>query len=103
MVLTVATTDGASRSMPPSTSWSSFPENATTGYVWQVTSLAGPARLVTDRPRPGPATPGAAGTRRLELALHGSGVVTLRAVSRRPGEPDTNARVEYRLEISVRG
>jgi inhibitor of cysteine peptidase len=78
-----------------------LPENATTGYVWQVASLTGPARLVADRAEPGAAAPGAGGVRCLELAFDSSGAVTLRAVQRRPWEPDTSVVSEYRLDLSV--
>jgi inhibitor of cysteine peptidase len=78
-----------------------LPENATTGYVWQVADLSGPARLVTDRAEPGAPAPGAAGVRRLELAFDGPGAVSLRAVQRRPWEPPTSVLDEYRLELSV--
>jgi inhibitor of cysteine peptidase len=88
-----------------------LPENATTGYVWQVADLSGPARLVDDRAEPGAAVPGAAvpgaavpgaaGLRRLELAFTDSGAVTLRAVQRRPWEPATSLLAEYRVELRV--
>jgi predicted secreted protein len=79
-----------------------LPETGGTGYVWQVASLSGPARLVSDSPEPASVpAPGASGSHRWEIAFDGSGPVALRAVHRRPWEPEANAVDEYRLDLVV--
>lgn len=78
-----------------------LPENATTGYRWEIADLSGPVRVVTDRAEPGAAAPGAAGVRRWELAFDGSGTVAIRAVQRRPWEPETSVANEYLLALFV--
>jgi predicted secreted protein len=78
-----------------------LPELGGAGYRWEVASLSGPARLVANRVDFAGA-PGQAGTRLLELAFGDPGDVALRAVHRRPWEPDTSAQGEYVLHITVR-
>jgi len=80
-----------------------LPQNGSTGYVWQVADLDGPASVVDDRvDLPGASAPGAGGERRLTVRADAPGTVRLRAVHVQPWQPDTSVTDEYEITLTVR-
>ncbi|MET8975729.1 protease inhibitor I42 family protein [Streptomyces sp. NPDC004539] len=78
-----------------------LPENATTGFRWEVTSLDG-LELTGDDHTPAPTvTVGAGGTRVLRLRAEKAGEGRLELVYRRPWEAEGERAGEYALRVTV--
>jgi predicted secreted protein len=77
-----------------------LPENATTGYRWQVETLDGALRVAADDyAPPGRLLPGAGGTRELRLRPTGAGEARLALVLKQPWGDDIAER--YALRVTV--
>jgi len=84
-----------------------LPENATTGYRWEVDLSGLGAMSYAGGGSEGPATarptPGAASTRRLEFEARGPGEGEIRLRRVRPWEGERSARESYSVTVRVRG
>jgi predicted secreted protein len=77
-----------------------LPENAGTGYQWQMEPLPDGLELLADRTAVGRAGPGAAGNRIFTVRVTGPGVITARLG--RVWEPVGSARRGFTVRVAMR-
>jgi predicted secreted protein len=79
-----------------------IPENASTGYQWEVEQVADPLELESSEmvPPPEPAGPGAGGERRVVLRARGAGQARVALRLERPWERQPTDRFEIDVTVS---
>lgn len=78
-----------------------IPENATTGYQWQVEQVADPLELESSEMiPPAEAAPGAGGERRVVLRARGPGQARVALRLERPWERQPTDRFEFDVTVS---
>jgi len=79
-----------------------LPQNAGTGYLWEVAQLDGPGVVLEDDVEPPDVVrPGAAGRRRFRLRFTEPGAVTFLARHRRSWEPEEAEAGRFHLDVRV--
>jgi inhibitor of cysteine peptidase len=79
-----------------------LPENATTGYRWEIDEPDGPLAVQTSEARPaGDAKPGAGGQRHVVVQATGPGSGRLSLRLRRSWEPPEQADETYAVDVNV--